>query len=494
MKRLLQTTAVTLLLLFVAAAHARADVKIKSKSTAAGQTSEQVTYIKGKRQRAEHNPATVMIMQCDLRRMIDLNQPTKTYVVTSFDASAAATSGAAQGAGEQTGAKTAARRGGVVTTTIKYTDTGERKTIFGYTARHIKTSMMTESSPEACQQNKSRMETDGWYIDAVFALDCADRNVAANYAPPARPDGCRDEYRMKQVGAATKLGYPVMLTTTMYDENNQPGFTWTQEVTEISKTALDDALFDVPADYREVKDRQEMYSAASMRAAAQASGTNQDDSATTGSASMPVGAGAGAGNQRSSGAQLGPKREGVVRVGVVLTRVTSTGDGISPQALGEATRNTLVSYLNGPAVEIVQLEARLPQQAEAEAAQKECDYVLYSTATHKKGGGGGFGGFLKKAAPGLAASAIPYGGGTAGAVAGNVASTAIYTAASVAGSVKAKDELTLEYTLQPASGGADGAPVVSKTIKAKAKSDGEDLISQLSAQAAAEVLSAATRK
>jgi hypothetical protein len=56
--------------------------------------------------------------------------------------------------------------------------------------------------------------------------------------------------------------------------------------------------------------------------------------------------------------------------------------------------------------------------------------------------------------------------------------------------LKAKDELTLEYRLQR---GAEPA-VVAKTLKAKAKSDGEDLISQLSRQAADAVRAAAATK
>ncbi len=56
------------------------------------------------------------------------------------------------------------KRGGIVTSTVTMKDTGERQQMFGYTARRILISTVTESSPEACSQTKSRMDTDGWYI------------------------------------------------------------------------------------------------------------------------------------------------------------------------------------------------------------------------------------------------------------------------------------------------------------------------------------------
>ena len=66
-------------LLIVAAAiltltgSAFADVKIKTKQTASGQTSENTTYIKGKRQRTEMaNGVMISITQCDLGRDLQL--------------------------------------------------------------------------------------------------------------------------------------------------------------------------------------------------------------------------------------------------------------------------------------------------------------------------------------------------------------------------------------------------------------------------------------
>ncbi len=193
-------------------------------------------------------------------------------------------------------------------------------------------------------------------------------------------------------------------------------------------------------------------------------------------------------------AALGPKRPGVVRIGVAMPRAQmgqGSSGGFDP---GEAVRNSIVSYLSGPAVEVVALTSRVPIQIEAEAKQNECDFVLHTSVKQKKGGGG-FGSILKNTAPvvgmipmvGMAGGAA---GAMAGVIAGQVASAAI-TAAVLAESVKSKDEITFEYRLI-APGAA--TPLLANTSKAKAKSDGEDVISPQIEQAATAVLQAVVKK
>ncbi|MDQ3254988.1 MAG: hypothetical protein M3R15_13980, partial [Acidobacteriota bacterium] len=132
-------------------------------------------------------------------------------------------------------------------------------------------------------------------------------------------------------------------------------------------------------------------------------------------------------------------------------------------------------------------------QIDAEAKQKECDFVIYATASHKKGGGGG--GMFEKMLGNVASTAVSqvgYGSGNvAGAVAGQVASTAIYSAASMSASVKSKDELQLEVKLQTPG---NATPLVAKQLKAKAKSDGEDILSPIIEQAAQAIIDVAVKK
>ncbi len=188
---------------------------------------------------------------------------------------------------------------------------------------------------------------------------------------------------------------------------------------------------------------------------------------------------------------LGPKRPEVIRIGVVRPKAQ-----ISPANAGasvaEALRIMISQYLNGPSQEIVSLSALLSSQIDAEAKVKECDYVLYSTISEKMGGGGAAG-FLKRASP--MASMIPLAGiagGGAGAVGGAVAGTAAAGAASsVANTVRAKSEVTFDYKLMVP--GSD-TPVLANSEKAKAKEDGEDIISPMVERTATAILAEVAKK
>jgi hypothetical protein len=70
-----------------------------------------------------------------------------------------------------------------------------------------------------------------------------------------------------------------------------------------------------------------------------------------------------------------------------------------------------------------------------------------------------------------------------GSTAGVVASTAVYTAANASANIKKKDELTLDIKLQNGS-----AVALTKQFKAKAKSEGEDIISPIVEQAATAIV------
>src|SRR5687767_284043 len=229
---------------------ASADTKVKSRQTSGGQTYENTSYIKGKRQRSETNNGQMIILQqCDLRRNIQMMPDAQAYIIQPYDDASNTSSTSTGRTNTQPGATT---KGGVVTSTVTTKDTGERKQMFGYTARHIITTMVMESSPEACSQVKNKMQIDGWYVDAEFALECDSGVTYRPYTPP-QSGGCQDRYVTKQVGVAKK-GYPVWEKMTMFDPNGAESFSTITEVVEFSHASLDASLFEVPAGYREVKD------------------------------------------------------------------------------------------------------------------------------------------------------------------------------------------------------------------------------------------------
>lgn len=449
-----------------------------------GQSYENTTYIKGKRSRTESmNGMSINITQCDLKRGVQINPATRTYMINEFIQAVQSGSAATPTAGQSA----PVTPGGKVTTTITTKDTGERKQMFGYTAKHLIITMETVSSPDACSPTNTKMEMDGWYIDAEFVLDC---DYGQSYAtnPYGRKGGCQDKYEIKQIGTV-KRGYPVYEKMSMIDAAGKETFSVVNEVIELSKATLEAGLFDVPGDYRQVTDASQMYAAASSTSSMSSSGLSS--SSYSGSASQNNSGLAQSINSnstpRNESSPVSAKKAGTVRIGLASVKTGAVGDGINAADLASAVRNSMSEYLKVPNVEVVNLDAKLASAVDAEAREKECDFVIYASVSHKKGGGGGFGSMFGQTL-GMAVGRVGIGqtGSTAGNIAGQVATQAIVSATSMSASVKSKDEITLDIRLNKV-GASD---VLAQQYKAKAKSNGDDIISQAIEQAAQAIVNA----
>jgi hypothetical protein len=183
-------------LLSCAVVPALPDTKIATSYTDAGQPIKTTIYAKDQRVRYDFGKGVVLLRQCDKKRIVQIDDAAKTYV--SLPA-------------EQPEPKGPSK--------ITTEDKGEKKEIFGFTARHLK---MTETT----EGKKEHTETDGWYGDVkdLAACSAADSEVA---------------------------GYPFAYTITTYREDGKPSSTVSMEVTELVTTALDASLFEIPAGYTE---------------------------------------------------------------------------------------------------------------------------------------------------------------------------------------------------------------------------------------------------
>ncbi|HBB87247.1 MAG TPA: hypothetical protein DC047_06500 [Blastocatellia bacterium] len=341
---------------------ARNDLKITYRMGTSGQSMETMTMLKGARERSEmklgYGRDIINITQCDLRRTIQISDSAKKYVVTPMDTEDS-TPGGGVAAG---GAREPSTRGGVITYTTSAVDTGERKEMFGFQARHVKTSMVIESSPDACSPIERRMETDGWYIDFSFGLNCDQGRVPQMGGMPSQ-GGCRDRIRFNRQGAA-RTGYALQETTTVYGPEGRVAFTSTKEVVELSREPLDAALFDVPAGYVETANAQELYGMPSMDSImSQAKGQTpvNDD---------------GEDNAAPSSNRKAP---GSIRVGVVQIN-NRTDRQISTESL----RQRLIGEIEGAGVDAIALNASSASEAEAEAKAKQCDFILYTDVASMK--------------------------------------------------------------------------------------------------------------
>lgn len=170
-----------------------------------------------------------------------------------------------------------------------------------------------------------------------------------------------------------------------------------------------------------------------------------------------------------------------VRIGLVKPKV-QMGSGDTAQA-SAAVRGMLSEYLSGPTMQVTLLEARLPDQLEEEARRAGCDYILSTEVVHRRGGAGAA--VLGKALGNF--GYVP----AKDAITSIVLSGAVRTAADVATSVKAKDEMQLEFRLQQP--GAT-TPPLTKTVKGRARSDGEDILTPLVENAAREIGGAVSQR
>lgn len=331
------------------------DLLIKERIGGEGQGREITMLVKGSRQRYEMDIGMgklASVTQCDLKRSLMINDTAKKYMIRpisesdeGFELPSVADLGGAQ--------SQPAKRGGVINQTVTMTDTGERKKMFGLTARHIKTSAVSEPSADACDTTRSRIDTDGWYVDLNVSFGCGQNN----YRPPRmtrNTSGCHDQIRVKEIGGG-RPGFPLSLTTTTYKADGSVESTSTIEVTELSTAALDPALFDVPAGYSQTATAQELFGMPSMNSAAAA-------------------AASGAGMENAGAAQQsGAKGPGAVRIGVVSFNDKS-GRSLSLSSL----RDELIGSINEAGIEAVPLSASTPEQAEAEASARQCDFILYT--------------------------------------------------------------------------------------------------------------------
>jgi len=370
--------------LLLLSSFASADLKIKTRTTAMGHTTESTVYIKGARQRTEMSfggHGTASIMQCDLKKMITVtgNQ----CMVMSFGGSGETAcptmpNMGAMARGMMGGEPEAPKKGGVVTITRNVTNTGETQEMFGYKARHIKSTMTMEPSPDACNKDGGKIEIDGWYADLSAGFSCGDESykTMACGGPRGRSGGCTDRIVMKgSAGAA--MGYPLKQTMTM--TSAQGNFTMTTEVVELANATLDAPLFDAPPGCQTMDMSALMGKVPEPETAANPVPTPAPEPAAT-PAPAP---------------SIAPKTAGVVRIGVVKI------DDKSGQGL--PTENLIVNLLSEFArhqFEPVLLDAESPHASvEEEAKAKQCDYVVYTVSSQVADAGGS----------GLPAASLPKG-------------------------------------------------------------------------------------
>ena len=336
--------------------------KIKQSTSMMGQDMTSTVYVKGARKRTESSGMMGMggdvadIEQCDMKRTVKVSDKKKMYFVEPFATDASAPASVTKPSGPITSGKIT--KGGTITMTTSINDTGERKQMFGLTARHIKTSMTSQSSPDACSQSDMSIETDGWYIDLpLFSCPMAmPRNPMGGMESPKR--GCMVRMVLKSTGGG-KLGFALELTTTMKMGEGQD-FSQSLHTVEFSKATLEDALFDIPAGYSVANSSQDLYGRPDFGSMMKGGmGNNDDDDKPSKPAPKMTG-------MSSMGDTPASKKAGVIRIGV-MAPTNNGGESVSTNMQMYLAQKLTGSNVEGVAV-----------SSEADARASNCDYVLTS--------------------------------------------------------------------------------------------------------------------
>lgn len=446
-----------LVLLVAATSHAQ-QLKIDKSITVGGNSvSKSETSISGPRERIVNQATTgntLTIRQCDLKQTVHINEQGRAYLIVKDAQGDSAPKPAAMVNG--------ATPAGYITETAAITDTGERKTIYGYPARHLKVRVKTESSQNACSQVNQSYEVDGWYTDIGKEMSACDEFLR----PVSQAEGCNDRVIRKRSGSG-KPGYPLSETITMHGVDGS-SMEIVVRTSEITKLDLEPSLFDIPPGFREVKSYAELNSPPAPQVQQQAS---------TGAA-----------------APVGQKPAGKMRIGIAPPDAQVGQGSNMAQDYSTPIRNAEMTLMNGPVVDIVPLDAHIAMQLQAEAQQKQCDFVMFLSVVLKRSQGalgkwGKIGSMAASAAPvGMMAHGVA---GVAAAQAANVVVSqiaqqqAMHQLATFNGQVKSKDDVTVQYQLLPA--GQD-TPTLQGTLQGKAKTDGEDVLTSMLTQTANAVL------
>lgn len=314
------------------------DVRFKSKYTTGEEITESASFIKDQRERYELGDI-VLIKQRDQKRNIQISRSANTYVIVPDDAPVAAAAPAAP------------RPPGVVTIAVSIVDLGERKDMFGQTARRVRTVIERQPQPGACDPSKLLTETDAWYIDMPKAMAAAPDTSKA--APS--PTGCLDEIKTAETGDPKLLGFAISYRTKLTDlgDKESKPTEAAMEVTEFEVLRLDAALFEIPPGLTAAADAREFTKSMSD--------ANESKLARGGAESAPA------------------KKPGILRVGVpeFANKTTQATDT-------RALRARIISELEQQKIEAIPMAAAPQAELDARARELGVDYLLVAEITELK--------------------------------------------------------------------------------------------------------------
>jgi len=311
------------------------DIQVATVHATGGTSTLSTVQLKGGRARISVGDNLASIQQCDARQTIQLNTQARTYLSLPFASTTPPDAAVLE----------ARKKGGEIIYATTVTDTGEKDTLFGFTARHRKTVVTKDYTLTACDKRPQQIETDGWYIDLPSTVSCATLPPApvTLQVDPKNAD-CIDQVTYQPPTMA--VGYPVKYTSTAKTGDDAP-VTTTMEVRQLERVDVEAALLEVPADYVEV------------RTVSQLTADHRPG-------------------------EPGTKKPGTIRVG--LTPLSNRSDAELETAL---LNDALMESFGDTDVDYVTLTGSSPMALEADAKAKDADLLLTTTVAEVKTPRGG---------------------------------------------------------------------------------------------------------
>jgi hypothetical protein len=215
-------------------------------------SSTSTTTISAQRTRHDDGKGNTVIVQCDLKRVVNIDDNTKTYTVLNFDDMMNAMTAALKEAQSKTGSPAPKINGtGNMTFSFDEKPDDQTQTIAGMTAHHaIDTLTMTSTGTGDCPNASFSMAMDVWYAPSPIKMSCPMK------LPSAAPSGhaanpCMQNMMVQASNMRGSQGR-IPLKTTMSIPMGPMTMTTTEEVTSVKTIPYDPSFFDVPAGYMKI--------------------------------------------------------------------------------------------------------------------------------------------------------------------------------------------------------------------------------------------------
>ena len=220
------------------------------------------TTVSTSRTRNDDGRGNSVIVQCDLRRIININDNNKTYSVLDFDDAMKQATAAIAAAEAKAGTPppTTTKVNGTGSTTISMDEKtdGQTQVIAGVTAHHaIDTITISMTGTGDCPNMSQSMTDDLWYAESPVKMSCPTK-----LSPPAMPSGmggkggnpCAQNLAFQANSLKSAQPRIVMKSTMGLPGAKQAGFnvSTTTLVTSLKTQPYDPAFFDIPAGYTKV--------------------------------------------------------------------------------------------------------------------------------------------------------------------------------------------------------------------------------------------------